>query len=102
MNASMPVAEAHPIEAIQYSNRPAYKGFFLPNRSSRGPYINCPSPVPIKKEDKESDILVTVVPMDLAMSGKPGRYISMEKGTMAVKRPSNKMVISRFCLVIPI
>jgi hypothetical protein len=37
--------------------------------------------------------------MDFAMSGNPGRYISIVKGTIAVRRPSNKIVMNLCFLV---
>jgi hypothetical protein len=52
----------------------------------------------MKKEDNESATLLTVVFMDLAMSGNPGRYMSIVKGTIAVSSPSNKIVINLFLL----
>ena len=57
-----------------------------------GPYINCPRAIPTKKDESESATRLTVVSMEVAMAGNPGRYMSMENGTTAVKRPSMRMV----------
>jgi hypothetical protein len=54
----------------------------------------------VKKEDSERATLAEVTFIDLAMSGKPGKYMSIENGTMAVKRPSNKIVSDLLFLVI--
>ncbi len=79
---------------------PTYNGFFLPNRSSKGPYKNCPKQMPIKKLESESDTLEIVVFRLLAIAGKPGRYISIENGPIADNKPS--MSIQRnlcfFCI----
>jgi hypothetical protein len=68
-----------------------YKGFFLPNRSSNGPYNNCPAEIPIKKLDSDSVTRATVVCRFFAISGKAGKYISIEKGPMAVSIPRIRM-----------
>jgi hypothetical protein len=65
-----------------------YKGFFLPKRSSNGPYNNCPTEIPIKKLDSESVTCATVVCRFFAISGNAGKYISMENGPIAVSIPS--------------
>ena len=70
---------------------PVYKGFFLPKRSSNGPYNNCPKEIPIKKLDNESVTCATVVCRPLAMSGNAGRYISIENGPIAVSKPNMRM-----------
>src|SRR5678815_4990015 len=76
---------------------PAYKGFFLPKRSSNGPYNNCPKEIPIKKLDNESVTSATVVCKPLAMSGNAGRYMSIEKGPIAVSKPS---IVMRWNLLV--
>lgn len=72
-------------------SNPIYNGFFLPNRSSIGPYTNCPTDIPIKKEDKEREICATVVFRSAAIAGNPGKYMSIEKGPIADKLPSIKI-----------
>src|SRR5262245_50352348 len=67
---------------------PAYKGFFLPKRSSSGPYNNCPKEMPMKKLDNERVTSATLVCKPFAMSGNAGRYISIENGPIAVSKPS--------------
>ena len=56
-------------------------------------------PIPTKKDDSDNATRVTVVPKEAAMSGKPGKYMSMENGTMAVRSPKSSIVMKRFCLV---
>src|SRR6478609_10319453 len=73
-----------------------YNGCFLPKRSRRGPYKNWPTEMPMKKLERESDTWATVVLRCAAMAGKPGRYISIEKGPMADKTP--RIRISLFLL----
>ena len=68
-----------------------YKGFFLPNLSSNGPYNNCPTEMPTKKLDKESVTCATVVCNPLAISGNAGRYISIENGPIAERSPRIRM-----------
>ncbi len=43
--------------------------------------------MPIKKLESERETLATVVERSAAMSGKPGRYISIEKGPIEVRNP---------------
>lgn len=83
----MEVTKTQASEAKQYKANPKCKGGFLPNLSSKGPYNNCPAEMPIKKLDKESETSAIVVFRSLAMAGKPGKYISMEKGPRAVRVP---------------
>jgi hypothetical protein len=52
--------------------------------------------MPIKKLDKDKEILDTVVPRLLAMSGNPGRYISIENGPTAVSKPKVSRSINLF------
>jgi hypothetical protein len=47
--------------------------------------------MPIKKLDSDSITCATVVFRPLAMAGNAGKYISIEKGPMAVSRPSMRM-----------
>src|SRR5882757_5556436 len=47
--------------------------------------------MPIKKLERESVTVATVVPRSAAIDGNPGRYISMEKGPMADKSPRIRM-----------
>src|SRR5882757_6795045 len=52
--------------------------------------------MPIKKLDRESVTSATVVFRDAAMAGKPGRYMSMEKGPMAESNPRIRMMKKDF------
>lgn len=65
-----------------------YKGFLRPNLSSSGPYNSCPAAKPIKKLDSDSETWAVVVWSDLAIAGKPGKYISIENGPSAVSEPN--------------
>lgn len=65
-----------------------YKGFLRPYLSNRGPYNIWPNEIPIKKLESESEILATVVCRSAAIEGNAGKYISIEKGPIADKRPS--------------
>jgi hypothetical protein len=56
--------------------------------------------MPIKKLDKEYPTTSTVVPKSFAIAGKPGRYISMEKGPIADNNPRIKTNVNRFFLCI--
>jgi len=56
--------------------------------------------MPTKKEDRERATLADVTFIDWAISGKPGKYMSIENGTMVVKRHSNKIVSDLLFLVI--
>src|SRR5437868_14609991 len=76
-------AIAQPAEVITYKINPTYKGLLRPNLSSNGPYINCPTEIPIKKLDNESETVATVVFKSFAIAGNPGRYMSMENGPIA-------------------
>src|SRR5579872_1624357 len=87
-------ANAHPMEVIIYRTRPTYSGPFLPNRSSNGPQINCPKQTPIKKLDKEYETVCTDAWRLAATPGKPGRYISIEKGTIADNNPNRSININ--------
>jgi len=82
---------AQPIEARRYILNPTYIGFFLPYLSSKGPYNNWPADIPIKKLESESITCDTDVCKVFAISGNAGRYISIEKGPMAVSRPRIRM-----------
>jgi hypothetical protein len=88
MRTSIEVVKKHPIEVKIYRVNPIYKGFFRPNLSSNGPYNSCPTDMPIKKLDNESETCAVVVCNDLAIAGKPGRYISIENGPIAVSAPN--------------
>jgi len=44
--------------------------------------------MPIKKLDSDKETFSVVVCNDFAIAGKPGKYISIEKGANAVKEPS--------------
>ena len=94
------VAKKQPTDAIIYKTSPAYKGFLRPNLSSKGPYNNCPTDIPIKKLDKDNETCAVVVFNDFAIAGKPGKYISIEKGPNAVSAPNIKTVKKYLCLVI--
>ena len=65
-----------------------YNGFLRPYLSSKGPYSNCPAASPTKKLDSDSETCAVVVWNDLAIAGKPGRYISIENGPRAVSAPN--------------
>jgi hypothetical protein len=71
---------------------PKYNGFFLPKRSSKGPDNNCPTQIPIKKLDNEKPTFSIVVCRSSAITLKPGRYMSMESGPIAVSIPNIKMI----------
>ena len=45
----------------------------------------------MKKPDKERETLEAVVCKSLAIAGKPGRYMSIEKGPNAVKLPKMRI-----------
>jgi len=92
ISISIEGANVQPIEVMQYKNMPAYKGILRPYRSSNGPYNSWPIPIPIKKDDKERATLVTGIFIAFAISGKPGKYMSMEKGTIVVSGPNNKIM----------
>jgi hypothetical protein len=81
-----------PTEAIKYADKPMYKGFLRPYLSNKGPYNIWPNEIPIKKLESDSEILATVVFKSAAIEGKPGKYISIENGPIADKRP--KITIS--------
>ena len=70
-----------------------YSGLLRPKRSSSGPYNNCPADIPMKKLDRDSITCSRVVCSDRAISGNPGKYISMENGPIAVSEP--RMRISK-------
>ena len=53
----------------------------------------------MKKLDKDRSTLAVVVPNDVAMSWKAGRYISIEKGLKAVSRPRIIIRKTYRCLV---
>jgi hypothetical protein len=75
------------MEEAMYTVNPMYKGFFLPKRSNNGPYNNWPAEIPIKNPVNDKDTWAMEVFRSLAIAGKPGRYISMEKGAKAVNVP---------------
>lgn len=100
MSVCISAAKKQPMDATMYKTNPAYKGFLRPNLSSNGPYNNCPADIPIKKLDKDKETCAVVVFNDLAIAGKPGRYISIEKGPNAVSAPNIKTVKKYLCLVI--
>jgi len=52
--------------------------------------------IPIKKEESDSITAATVVFKLLAMSGKAGKYMSMDNGPIAVRRPSMRMTGNLF------
>src|ERR1700689_1532654 len=91
INASADRANAQPTDASRYKNNPAYKGFFLPKRSSNGPYNNCPNEMPIKKLDSDKETCAIVVCRSKAIAGKAGRYMSIEKGPMAESKPRTRI-----------
>jgi hypothetical protein len=75
------------MDATRYAHKPMYKGFFLPNLSSMGPYNNCPTEMPMKKLDKERVTCATVECRLSAIAGNAGRYISIENGPIAESNP---------------
>jgi hypothetical protein len=52
--------------------------------------------MPIKKLDSDKEIFDTVVSRLFAMSGNPGKYISIEKGPTAVNSPKVSRRINLF------
>jgi hypothetical protein len=88
------------MEASRYSTRPTYSGIFLPNLSSSGPQIIWPIHIPIKKLAKEYETMSTETLRSFAIAGKPGRYISMENGPIADKRPRINIMSDLFFLFI--
>ena len=56
--------------------------------------------MPIKKLDSESAIFEIIVFKSFAIAGKPGRYMSMEKGARAVNDPRIRIRKKYFSLVI--
>lgn len=77
-----------------------YRGFFRPKRSSKGPYNICPADIPIKKLDRDNEIFETVVCKSAAIAGKPGRYMSMEKGPIAERSPNMSISLKFFLFFI--
>jgi hypothetical protein len=77
-----------------------YNGFFLPKRSSNGPYSNCPKDIPMKKLLKDKETFETEVARSCAIAGKPGRYMSIEKGLSAVRLPKIRITEIYFDLII--
>lgn len=51
--------------------------------------------MPMKKLDNERETFATVVCRSLAMTGNPGRYISIENGPIADSVP-NIMIIKKY------
>ena len=85
-----------PIDAIKYAQRPIYKGLLRPYLSSKGPYNIWPKEIPIKKLESDKEILATVVCKSAAIEGKPGRYMSIENGPIADKRPRIRINLNFF------
>ena len=56
----------------------------------------------MKKDDRDRATLLTVVFMAFAMSGKPGRYMSMVNGTIAVRSPKSNIVTNLLFLFMPV
>jgi hypothetical protein len=52
--------------------------------------------MPIKKEESDNITDATVVFKLLAISGNAGRYMSMDKGPIAVRKPSMRMRCNLF------
>jgi len=52
--------------------------------------------MPIKKEESDNITDATVVFKLLAMSGNAGKYISMDKGPIAVRKPRMRMRCNLF------
>jgi len=52
--------------------------------------------MPIKKEESDNITDATVVFKLLAISGKAGRYMSIDKGPIAVRKPSIRMRCNLF------
>ncbi|GEO11425.1 hypothetical protein SAE01_39210 [Segetibacter aerophilus] len=94
INWSAEVAIVQPTEAMKYAVNPKYKGLFRPYRSSNGPYNICPNEIPMKKLESDNEIFATVVCRSAAIEGNPGRYISIENGPIADKRPNIKISLN--------
>src|SRR5580693_706655 len=86
--------------ATIYKTRPAYNGFFRPYRSISGPYNSWPTEMPTKKLDSDNATIAAVVPRLAAISSNPGRYMSMEKGPIAVSSPKTSTYVKYFRFVI--
>jgi len=69
-----------------------YKGIFLPKRSSKGPYNNCPAEIPIKNPVKDKETFAAEVFRSFAIAGKPGKYMSIENGAKAVRLPKIRIM----------
>ena len=74
-----------------------YNGLLRPYLSSKGPYNNCPNEMPTKKLESERPILATVVCRSPAIAGKPGKYMSIEKGLIVESAPRIRMMME-YCL----
>ena len=96
---SMLVVKAQAMEAKMNIKSPTYNGFLRPYLSNSGPYSNCPADMPMKKLDRDNATLAVVVCIYSAITGKPGKYISMVKGPSAVNEPRIRIREIYFCLV---
>jgi hypothetical protein len=56
-----------------------------------GPYNSCPTDIPMKKLDKDNVTRATDVCKLLAISGKAGKYMSIDNGPIAVRKPNIRM-----------
>ena len=74
-----------------------YNRFFLPYRSSKGPYNNSAADSPMKKLDKVSVTSAVLECRSFPMAANPGKYISIENGPKAAKLP--KITISLKCVL---
>jgi hypothetical protein len=82
--------KAQPTEAKKKRQSPAYKGGFLPKRSSNGPYNNCPAEIPIKKLERDNVTSEIVLCKSFAIAGNAGRYISIDKWSNCCKQSHNQ------------
>ena len=87
IKVSTDIAVAHANDEIAYNAKPKYKGVLRPYLSNNGPYNNCPTEIPIKKEDKDNITDATVVFKPFAILGNAGRYISIDNGPIEVSKP---------------
>ncbi len=63
-----------------------------PHTSDNGPMNNCPKAIPKRKTVTEFSILTMGTSKYRAITGKAGRYISMDIDPMAVRMPSVRII----------
>src|SRR5690554_3186122 len=74
---------------------PARSGGRRPVRSDIGPTTPCPSARPMKKTASVACTAPALAPRSLAIAGKAGRYMSMERGAKAISDPRITMKCTR-------